>query len=1158
MSKIKILMAALTLLTCPTKPCAQTFTDMTHLLQPNDPIGTKGFQRGASAVDFNNDGFVDIYHSNFRNDGRLYLNKNGEAFVDIIPEISLDEGTNMWGAAFGDYDNDGYLDILFEDLSAASKLYRNNGNRTFTEVTKSANVILKILAQGAAWQDFNADGTLDFLIVNDIGPNQLLKNLDFEKFSDISAAANVETFGNSYGIAWGDLDNDGDPDAFITTCHPTNPLRSINHLLRNNGDETFTNIAVQAGVADSLPSWAALTFDYDRDGWLDIFVSNSNHDPMVGYNKLWHNNHDGTFTNTAFTAGIAGASTENSYGASVADFDNDGWPDLYITSLDRLDRLYRNNGNGTFTDIAPAAGITMNEHRSLAVADFNNDGWIDIFTTGQPQNRLLFNNGGPNNWLRISTRGKENNHYGVGTRVHVYVDSSVQIQDIQAGDSFCSQNHNLTAHFGLGSASKPDSIILHWPDGKTNIVQSGPLVEQGEVVIAEGGEGLDAPAPFGLMQPADGTNFSLTADSDPVDFTWQQALTRLIDALPYRLNLYGRDLWTNTRYDTTLTDIPDRYTAVQPTNLRDNTEYKWTVEAVMAPFFRTSTDIWSFSINPFGDLFTEASKDVVGQMVGQGAGASWGDIDGDGDPDLFIANASAEPNLLFINNGDGKFMKVSSGEIVQETLSSFGGTFGDYDNDGDLDIFVGNINGKNNSLFENDGSGTFSQVTDIAPVIDGGNSFSSAWADFDNDGNLDLFVANAGNEPDFLYQGGGGGSFHKITDGEIVNEASTSFGAAWGDYNNDGFIDLFVAKNGDNALFQNNGDGSFSKISNTSFMNTASSSRGGTWGDFDNDGDLDLYVANLGNNLFYENNGDGSFTQINSGEPVAASNDSRSAHWGDFDSDGDLDLFVGNVGADALYLNNGDKTFVRMQNDDFLNESQASNAAASADFDNDGDLDLCIAHLPRNLSNLLLENNRQNHSWLKVKPVGRQSNTSAIGAKIRVKADIMGKPVWQTRQISAQSGFASQNELPALFGLGRNAMVDSVVVEWPSGKFSYLLNVVANQFLIIDEDSALVSVDLSDDVIPEFYSLEQNFPNPFNPETSIRYQLRNPEHVRITIFNMRGEQVVTLIDAPKNAGRHSVRWLGLDYSNYPVASGVYIYQIKAGTFLSARKLLLLK
>lgn len=479
---------------------SQTFTDVSNLLTPDFPIGSVSGQRGASAADFNNDGLVDIYHANFQNPGRLYLNQGNAGFIDVLPDIGIDEGTNMWGAAFGDYNQDSYLDIIFEDLSAHSKLYRNNRNFTFTEINDSANVLVNILAQGAAWGDFNRDGNLDLFIVNDHGPNQLFKNLDREIFLDISSSANVETYGNSYGVSWGDINDDGFPDAFIATCHGSNPSLSVKHLLLNNGDETFTDIAPSAGVADSLASWSVVIFDYDNDGDMDMYVTNSYHAPRNGYNKLYRNDGNNNFTDAAFSAGVNGDFNEDSFGLAVADFDNDGWADMYITDLGHLDRLYHNNGDGTFTDIAASAGILLNNHRAVAVADFNNDGWIDIFTAGRQHNILMYNNGGSNHWIRITLRGISDNYYGVDARVEVYTDTLKQLQEIRAGDSFCSQSHNLTAHFGLGQYNNIDSIIVRWPGGTVDRITNIQQIDQ-QITIIEGIGINHRPTTFNLISP---------------------------------------------------------------------------------------------------------------------------------------------------------------------------------------------------------------------------------------------------------------------------------------------------------------------------------------------------------------------------------------------------------------------------------------------------------------------------------------------------------------------------------------------------------------------------------------------------------------------------------------------------------------------------------
>lgn len=312
--------------------------------------------------------------------------------------------------------------------------------------------------------------------------------------------------------------------------------------------------------------------------------------------------------------------------------------------------------------------------------------------------------------------------------------------------------------------------------------------------------------------------------------------------------------------------------------------------------------------------FTKITSGVIVNDGGRSFGATWGDYDNDGDLDLFVANDD-QNNFLYRNDGPPNFTfsKITSGVIVNDGGLSYGAAWGDYDNDGDLDLFVNNKGGTNNFLYSNNGNGTFNKVTSGIIVNDGGNSRAASWGDFDNDRDLDLFVANTGPQNNFLYRNDGppNFTFSKITTGAIVNDGGNSHGVSWGDYENDGDLDLFVANtaNQSNFLYSNNGNGTFTKITTGAIVNDGGSSLGSAWGDFDNDGDLDLFVANdLGSsNFLYSNNGNGSFTKITAGVIVNDGGVSQGAAWADYDNDGDLDMFVANAGntSNFLYANDG-------------------------------------------------------------------------------------------------------------------------------------------------------------------------------------------------------------------------------------------------------------
>lgn len=264
-----------------------------------------------------------------------------------------------------------------------------------------------------------------------------------------------------------------------------------------------------------------------------------------------------------------------------------------------------------------------------------------------------------------------------------------------------------------------------------------------------------------------------------------------------------------------------------------------------------------FYTNNGDGTFTKITAGIFVNEIGNSWGSSSVDYDNDGKLDIYTANFNRN-NFLYKGNGDGTFTKITAGAIVNDGGGSVTCAWGDYDNDGFQDVFVANSNfsaGENNFLYKNNGGGSFTKITAGNIVTDGGNSTGASWGDYDNDGDIDLFVTNYFSENNFLYRNDGSGTFTKITTGDIVNDGGASVGSAWGDYDNDGDLDLFVSNdnNQNEFLYNNNGNGTFTKVITGDIVNSAGRSNGSAWGDYDLDGDLDLYVAN-GNQPVQQNN----------------------------------------------------------------------------------------------------------------------------------------------------------------------------------------------------------------------------------------------------------------------------------------------------------------
>jgi hypothetical protein len=477
------------------------------------------------------------------------------------------------------------------------------------------------------------------------------------------------------------------------------------------------------------------------------------------------------------------------------------------------------------------------------------------------------------------------------------------------------------------------------------------------------------------------------------------------------------------------------------------------------------------------------ATNAVTSTPGNTLGVVWGDFDNDNDDDLLLTpfnflSTSLNTPYVFRNDGGGVFTTISPGFAPSNYAS---GTAGDYNNDGNLDIYFTVFEGQN-KLYRGVGNFTFTEITgtpvNVASRDIGGSSFSPMWVDYNNDGRLDLFVVYEGSV-NLLFKQNADGTFTQQTTGEIVTSTFFGLDASWVDFDNDGDMDVFFVNGRDSnlsienppLLYKNNGDGTFTSLVSTGFDLSSSSNDliSAAWGDYNNDGFLDVFVANqdaepTSTNYLYKNNGNGTFTKQTSSLVMEIQTaPSFGGTWGDVNNDGLLDLLVSKGGKNVTYLNQG-TTFTKVTNEKFNDPFYFNLGIALSDYDKDGLLDIAIGNVDPNIfsesgrqqeslppTNLLFENNNTAGNWVQLKLVGTTSNKGAVGARVKVRT---GASTDQYRQVLAHTSIASQNSSLLHVGLGANSSITLIEVKWPSGIIQTLQNVSANQTLTITEAGA--------------------------------------------------------------------------------------------------------
>lgn len=392
-----------------------------------------------TVVDMNGD-FLDDIVSASSNSVNVYYQLSGGGFNHVTLPTPNANFLPSWSMAAADFDRNGYTDLLYGSGSGVTFMKANNDGTGFTQVVGNEYVF----SQRSNFADINNDGHLDAFVCHDVQPNVYYINDGNGNFTFNQGGLGDYPSGGNYGSIWIDYDNDRDLDMFIAKCGGET-ARRMNVMLTNNGDGTFTENAAALGLADPMQTWSSTWGDYDNDGDMDVFIGGSS-DP----HKLMRNNGNGTFTNVTAASGISAVTTLGHESVSY-DFDNDGYLDVACNGV-----ILYGNGDLTFTDFD---SDELN-YKNGSFGDLNNDGFIDAY-----YNNVIYMNGTtPNNWVKINTVGVESNINGIGARVELHTDAGVQIRDVRSGEGFEFMS-SLNTHFGIGSQTAINNIIIYWPSG---------------------------------------------------------------------------------------------------------------------------------------------------------------------------------------------------------------------------------------------------------------------------------------------------------------------------------------------------------------------------------------------------------------------------------------------------------------------------------------------------------------------------------------------------------------------------------------------------------------------------------------------------------------------------------------------------------------------